>query len=336
MIRSQGSRPTRAVFPWPAPRPQASDWMTELGEALRPHPDSGIGTEELITLSNKFSSFNDNNTVNSPPPGAEIGRILYSKLQRFPHLRQALSSVNAARAFKYGSRAFGQKRGYTEDFDISRGLKTNKNRRQFRFGLKSNIEFLVQLDLENLRSCILDSTYEVYQNTQSSATPLLSDGSFLNVMEKMNPTRCKKFCQIMNRLHGNINFSLSLNEYFATDDMLEPALLLITEAIRNGPDLGTFLRGGSVAASAMMYRHRASPRDHDWKFNQNAGFAKNTFASRRTTPGVQKQKTMYKYRTGYCFQFQQTGSCETTECQYLHKCSKCQEPTHGQDSCQRN
>ena len=123
--------------------------MTELGEALRPHPDSGIGSEELITLGNKYYSFSDNNNVLSTPPGAEICRILYSKLQKFPHLRQALSSVNAARAFKYGLRVFGQKRWYTEDFDISKGLKTNDNRRQFRFGLKSNVEFLIQLDLEN-------------------------------------------------------------------------------------------------------------------------------------------------------------------------------------------
>ena len=172
----------RTTFPWPTPRPQSSDWMSELGEALRPHPDSGIGSEELRTLGNNFSNFSDNNNVLSNPPGAEICRILYSKLQKFPHLRRALSSVNAARAFKYGSRSFGQKRWYTEDFDISRGLKTNKNRRQFRFGLKSNVEFLIQLDLENLRSCMLDSTYEIHQNKPSSVTPPLSDCSFLNLL----------------------------------------------------------------------------------------------------------------------------------------------------------
>ena len=244
--------------------------------------------------------------------------------------------MNAARAFKYGSRSFGQKRWYTEDFDISRGLKNNKNRRQFRFGLKSNVEFLVQLDLENLRSCLLDSTYEINQNIPS-VTPPLSDGSFLDLMEKMNPNRCKKLCRIMNRLHGNIDFSLSLNEYFATDDMLEPALLLIADAIRNGPNLGNFLRGGSVAASAMMYRHRASPKDHDNKFTPKNNFTKNTFVSRRSsTPTNMNQRTVYKYRKGYCFQFQQTGSCETTDCRYFHKCSKCNESTHGQDSCQRN
>ena len=142
----------------------------------------------------------------------------------------------------------------------------------------------------------------------------------------------------MNRLHGNLNFSQSLNEYFATDDMLEPAILLVTEAIRKGPNLVTFLRGGSVAATAMMYRHRASPSDHDWGSYSKAGVKKETFSSRTSssTSDYRIQKQKYKYKVGYCFQFQNTGSCETTECQYMHKCSSCNESTHGQDTCQKN
>ena len=218
--------------------PRASDWMSELSEALKPHPDSGIESEKLLSIRhNLIPSFSDNDlnrTLTSSHQDAEIGRVLYSKLKKYPHLRQALSSVNAARAFKYGSRAYGHKRWYTEDFNISRGLRTTKSRRQFRFGLKSNVEFLIQLDLENLRSCILDPSFKLNQNSPTSSVPLLSDGSFLDLMKKMNATRCEKFCNVMNRLHGNLNFSQSLNEYFATDDMLEPILLLVAEAIRKG------------------------------------------------------------------------------------------------------
>ena len=58
--------------------------MRELGEALRPHPDSGIGTEELGALSNRFSSFSDDITVKSPPPGAEIGRIYIQNCRNSP------------------------------------------------------------------------------------------------------------------------------------------------------------------------------------------------------------------------------------------------------------
>ena len=270
--------------------PRASDWMSELSGALKPHPDSGIGSEELLSLSQSlntsFSENISNRNLASSQQEAEIGRVLYSKLQKYPHLRRALSSINAARAFKYGSRAYGQKKWYTEEFNISRGLKTTKNRRQFRFGLKSNVEFLIQLDLENLRSCILNPSFDPNQNTPSSSLPLLSDGSFMDLMKKMNAKRCREFCTIMNRLHGNLDFSQSLNEYFATDDMLEPVLLLVAEAIRKGPNLGTFLRGGSVAANAVMYRHRASPKDHDWgppQKIQKTDFAKDTRGSRNSS-----------------------------------------------------
>ena len=283
-----------------------------------------------------FSEPTPNRTLISPPPGVDDGRILFTKLQKYPHLRQALSAVNAARAFKYGSRSYGHKKWYREDFDISRGLKSNESRRQFRFGLKSNVEFLIQLDLQNLRSCFLDPTYEQNQNMDLNDLPPLSDGSFIDLMKKMNPSRYSKFCNIMNRLHGNLNFSQSLNEYFATDDMLEPVLMLIAEAMRKGPDLGTFLRGGSVAASTLMYRHRASPNDHDWKTNRYTNYTKNTYNSRKLPPERQKLKNSYKYTVGYCFQFQQTGSCESSECRYFHKCSKCHEPTQGEDTCERN
>ena len=172
--------------------PRASDWMSELSEALKPHPDSGIGTEELLSLTHTLNpSFSDNplkRNLASSHQEAEIGRVLYSKLQKYPHLRQALSSVNAARAFKYGSRAYGQKKWYTEDFNIIRGLRTTKSRRQFRFGLKSNVEFLIQLDLENLRSCILNPSFELNQNSPTLSFPLLSNGSFMDLMKKMNAT----------------------------------------------------------------------------------------------------------------------------------------------------
>ena len=336
--KTRETRHARSSYPWPTPKPRASDWMSELSEALKPHPDSGIGSEELLSLStNLNSSLSDNpfsRTLNPAPPEVEIGRVLYSKLQKYPHLRQSLPSVNAARAFKYGSRAYGQKKWYSEDFNISRGLRSNKSRRQFRFGIKSNVEFLIQLDLENLRSCILDTTFELNKNSSSPSVPLLSDGSFLDLMRKMNATRCTKFCEIMNRLHGNLHFSQSLNEYFATDDMLEPPLLLVAEAIRKGPDLGTFLRGGSVAATAMMYRHRASPNDHDWGSLPKSTSKSETFGSRASSHSVFRNQK-YKYKFGYCFQFQNTGSCETTECQYMHKCSKCKESTHGEDTCQK-
>ena len=83
---------------------------------------------------------------------------------------------------------------YTENFCIGRGLKSNVERRKFRFGLKSNVDFLIQLDLANLKTCLLDKTHETPFPPPTS-TSALSDGSFLNLMQKMNLTRSQEFCK---------------------------------------------------------------------------------------------------------------------------------------------
>ena len=77
-------------------------------------------------------------------------------------------------------------------------------------------------------------------------------------MKSMDVIKFRRFCSIFNRLVSNVSFTQSLSEYFATDDMLEPALSLIAEAIRSGPDLGSILRWVSFSASSLTYQNRAS------------------------------------------------------------------------------
>ena len=97
---------------------------------------------------------------------AERERILFKTLKKFPHFRKSLPSINSAHAFKYGSRSYGKKRWYTETFDVVTGLKSNADRRKFRFGLKSNVDFLIQLDLESLKACLLDKVLSHARQTR--------------------------------------------------------------------------------------------------------------------------------------------------------------------------
>ena len=52
-----GLSPCSHVFSLAYTKTLSSDLMQELGEALRPHPDSGIESEELATLGNNYSIF---------------------------------------------------------------------------------------------------------------------------------------------------------------------------------------------------------------------------------------------------------------------------------------
>ena len=105
------------------------------------------------------------------------------------------------------------------------------------------MDFLIQLDLESLKTCLLDKSFEP-RSSSTSGTNRLSDGSFLDTMLQMDHTRFKKFCTLLNRIQANLHFTQSLSEYFATDDMLEPALMVVSDAIRRNLDLELSLRGG--------------------------------------------------------------------------------------------
>ena len=114
--------------------------MRQLAVAVRPPEPTGGESDNVLQ-----STFEIN--TRSPDaihakfqiisiPEEERERILFLNLKKNPKFRQSLPSLNAARAFKYGSRSFGQKSWYKENFDINARLKNITDRRKFRFGLK--------------------------------------------------------------------------------------------------------------------------------------------------------------------------------------------------------
>ena len=197
------------TFGWPSPSSSSNDWMSELSAAVHPNGPSGGSNHNDIDLNETNSQ--DSCCPNTNPKhifakdtsDEAKGRLMLKKLTKYPHLRKSLNSLNIARAYKDGVKSFGKMSWYTENFRIGRGLKSNVERRKFRFGLKSNVDFLLQLDLANLKTCLLDKTQDTHF-PQPTSTSSLSDGSFLNLMQKMNLTRSQEFCKIFNRLESNL------------------------------------------------------------------------------------------------------------------------------------
>ena len=89
-------------------------------------------------------------------------------------------------------------------------------------------------------------------------------GLFLDTLRQMDYARFQHFCTVLKGIQANLEFTSSLSEYFATDDMLEPAILVVSETSHRNLNLQPALRGGPVAAHTLLYRHRASSRDHDF------------------------------------------------------------------------
>ena len=316
--------------PWPSPHPNTDSWSTELASRLGETQLAG----NIFQISKDFSSRNAQGSVQDTP-AINQERLLFNELKSFPNLRKSLASVNLAKSYEYGSKTFGKKSWYREDFDVGRTLRENQDRRAFRFGLKSNVDFLIQLDLENLRACLLEKKTLSTHIPSSELHPKIPDGSFFSLMKTMDNTKFGRFCSIFNRLISNVNFTQSLSEYFATDDMLEPALSVIAEAIRSGPDLGSILRGGSFSASSLTYRNRASYSDHDQspKTYRSSRSSQNVRSSNNSRRSSSKIKSEYKF--GYCFDFQEFGICKRSKCKYFHQCCICDSFAHGQTSCDK-
>ena len=125
--------------------------MAELATAVQssesPGGDTGNNLRPMFETKSYAPDTTFSKFLTKSTPEAERDHLFFSTLKLYPKLRQSLPSINSARAYKYGSRAFGQKSWYSESFDIAKGLKTNADRRKFRFGLKSNVDFLIQLNM---------------------------------------------------------------------------------------------------------------------------------------------------------------------------------------------
>ena len=56
---SQEIRPACVTFAQPTPTAQYSNWMAEPGEELKPHPDTGTTSGEIMSLINNLTSSSD-------------------------------------------------------------------------------------------------------------------------------------------------------------------------------------------------------------------------------------------------------------------------------------
>ena len=172
-----------------------------------------------------------------------------------------------------------------------------------------------------------------------------SENSFIGVLNQINQKKCLELCTILDRLISNLHFSQTMNEYLALDEKIEPAKMVLLEAIKQGPNLGNILRGGSFASCAQVYRHLSSKFDSDnahnfeqRKFVRGRGRGtRRGYPSRRSFSyrGVGRSRGGdYPYTLGYCWNFQRPHGCSLgTSCAFTHACTNCQSSTHGVESC---
>ena len=270
-----------------------------------------------------------------------MNRTLFPASKKFPQIHRSLSSIHNAKSFVYSSNFFGLKKFYNDEFDFSKAPLHPDERRKIRFGLKSIVDFVIQLDLQHLKSHLFEPHIDSEQFQTKMSTRFekqYPENSFFGVMMFTNPAKSKELLSVFERVCSNVHFSQSMSEFLASEGSIETAKIVVAEAVKRGPDLGRFLRGGSFASCAQVYRHVSSKYDFDAAIFMNRNITQSrsrsrTYYNRSTNQRSYSQES--KYASGFCYQFQKVGYCTFPSCKYKHHCSHCSAKTHGVEHCPR-
>ena len=122
----------------------------------------------------------------------------------------------------------------------------------------------------------------------------------MKLIEFVNKNKADNIRKALEKISSLAHFNLSMADYYARDDALEPSLAVVCEVLRNTEDIGGLLkkRGATFLSLAQPYEKERSKDDHDLTQNQN----------RKT--GTSNMS---------CWRFN-AGGCNFDNCFYKHVC----------------
>ena len=133
-------------LPCPTPLPGFSQMFDDLGQFVRSQQTQESPGNNRGSGAN-YDTFHNQNIVANNEAELPIQRTLFPPPSKFSHILRSLVSIHNAKSFVYSSNFFGLKKYYTEEFDFSKSPLHPRERRKIRFGLKSIVDFIIQLDL---------------------------------------------------------------------------------------------------------------------------------------------------------------------------------------------
>ena len=253
--------------------------------------------------------------------------------------RSSLSAIHAARSHKYGHVQFGPKTWYKDSENISEKLTTQDDRKKFRQGLKSNVDFLNQLNLHDLVKNFLGGKQNITTLHKSTRRKLgdifecLKDVPLIDILKLIDPGKAEKIFTPIYKIVALAHFSQSMGNYFACDDSLDPALNIVCEALRGNIDIEYILRkrGGTFQSLASTYHHLRSTGDRDLNGSTHSPRNRGSWRS-----GVYRGNTRkHPPSSKICWEFDKNDRCSKRDCKFSHRCRRCGSKKHGEKSCRK-
>ena len=180
---------------------------------------------------------------------------LFKKLKSNIAARSKLSSIHAARAYKYGHVQFGPKSWYKESVIVFYKWTSQEDRRKFRQGLTCNVEFLNQLNIHDLVKDLMDGKMDITSLSKSIRVKLgdifecLKEIPMIGILKFIDNEKAQKNFSTIDRNAALAYVSQSMWNYFARDDSLNPALSVVCEALRGWYRFWAFveIQGGHLS-----------------------------------------------------------------------------------------
>lgn len=251
-----------------------------------------------LSSSDTDSCVSNDDTVKNSKRSKELisDEAVFKKLKNNTAARTNLSSIHAARTHKYGHVQFGPKSWYKESANISEKLTVQGDRKKFRWGLKSNVDFLNQLNMHDLMKYLLDGKQQINSLPKSINVKLkdifecLKGIPIIDILKLIDNEKAQKIFSSIDKIVALAHVSQSISNYFARDEAIDPALSTVCQALRGTTDFEHILRsGGTFQSLASAYYHLKSPLDRDL---------------RGRTKGARNTQTS---TTGSCWNFQRRG-----------------------------
>ena len=181
-------------------------------------------------------------------------RLALANLRENRAARRDLAALHAARSHKYGEREFGSKNWYADKTGLARKLKTQAHRRQFRMGLKANMEFFNQLRIGDLRSAMTEGDSAILGNLPANTNASVAQfrkffavTPAIDVLKLFVPHKAEAVEQILKGIESLADFNQRLCCHLASHPALEPIHAVICDMLRSGSDFETATRTNPLA-----------------------------------------------------------------------------------------
>ena len=208
-----------------------------------------------IVLSDSESIINEDNLTNESRNKKTLNDVLLKKLTNNIVHRSNLSSVHTARAHKYGHVHFYPKSWDKESSNISTKLTSQEDRIKLCQGLKCNVDFLNQLNMDDLMANFINGDQDITLLLKTTISKLvdtfecLKHIPMLDILKLICNKKAKKIFVPIDKIFAFAHVSQSMDNYFAQDDNPRSALSTVCQALRRNIDVEYILRswwGGDV------------------------------------------------------------------------------------------